>query len=201
MVIPVATDVVLLNRFVETRPLQLLIDEAVARSPFRHLKTPNHGTMSVAISNVGEQGWHSDVDGYRYVSLDPITQQPWPAMPAQFLDLAQRAAAAADFPDFNPNCCLLNRYAVGAKMGTHRDQDEVDFNHPIVSVSIGLPAVFVWRGATRTGTPIPVSVNDGDILVWGRSARLGYHAVRTVKAAAGPIMPSFRYNLTFRRTH
>ena len=199
--IPVAPDVVLLRQFVDTRPLRAAIGEVVVLAPFRHLTTPNRGMMSVAISNVGEQGWHSDISGYRYVGVDPMTGQPWPAMPAIFSDLAQRAATAAGFLAFNPNCCLINRYAIGAKMGTHRDQDEANFSHPIVSVSIGLPAVFVWHGAVRSGTSIPVPLEDGDILVWGRSARLGYHAVRAVKADSGMGIPPFRYNLTFRRTN
>jgi DNA oxidative demethylase len=199
--ISVAPDVVLLRQFVDTQPLCEIIDEVVMLAPFRHLTTPNRGMMSVAISNVGEQGWHSDISGYRYVGVDPMTGQPWPAMPAIFSDLAQRAAAAAGFLDFNPNCCLINRYAIGAKMGSHRDQDEANFSHPIVSVSIGLPAVFVWHGAVRSGTSIPVPLEDGDILVWGRSARLGYHAVRAVKADSGMGIPPFRYNLTFRRTN
>ncbi len=200
-VIPVAPDVFWLKRFVSTDPLAVVIDEVTAQAPFRHLTTPHHGAMSVAMSNVGTQGWHSDASGYRYVSVDPLTGKPWPVMPALFLELAQRAAAVAGFQHFHPDCCLLNRYAIGAKMGSHRDQDEIDLSQPIVSVSIGLPAVFVWYGANRSGPSIPVPVEDGDVLVWGRAARLGYHAVRTVKALSSTVKTSCRYNLTFRRAN
>ena len=153
--------------------------------------------MSVAMTNCGTWGWHSDAHGYRYVERDPGSDRPWPVMPAVFADLATRAAATAGFPGFDPDCCLVNRYAPGTQMGTHRDYDERDLRHPIVSESIGLPAVFVWYGETRQASPTPVPLADGDVLVWGGRARAGYHGVRRLPTHAG--VDAQRYNLTFRR--
>jgi alkylated DNA repair protein (DNA oxidative demethylase) len=169
-----------------------------ARAPFRHLRTRG-GPMSVAMSNCGDWGWHSDEHGYRYVERDPTTGLAWPPMPALFQDLAQRAASSAGFTPFEPDCCLINRYAVGTQMGTHRDFDELDMAHPIVSVSLGLPATFLWYGAKRSGTPLRIPLQDGDVLVWGRAARAGYHGVRKIEAPRAGSTDSVRYNLTFRR--
>jgi alkylated DNA repair protein (DNA oxidative demethylase) len=194
-------DVVLLRGFADVAPLGAAITAVAAAAPFRHLTTRG-GTMSVAMTNCGRWGWHSDAGGYRYVEHDPSTGRAWPAMPAAFLELARGSAATAGFPGFEPDCCLVNRYAVGAQMGTHRDFDELDMRHPIVSVSIGLPATFLWYGAERRGSPVRVLLESGDVLVWGRSARAGYHAVRRMAAPglleSGDSEP-IRYNLTFRR--
>ena len=195
--VDVADEVVLLRRYVPTGPLRTAIEAIAQRSPFRQLETPGGGRMSVAMTNAGAVGWHSDANGYRYVEADPLSGAPWPAMPEAFADLALRAAAEAGFRDFRPDCVLVNRYAQGAQMGTHRDFDERDLGQPIVSVSIGLPATFVWYGATRRDPPRPVPVTDGDVLVWGGRARAGYHGVRRLRAGADPA--AVRYNLTFRR--
>jgi alkylated DNA repair protein (DNA oxidative demethylase) len=198
-VIPVAPDVFLLRKFTDTAPLIEQIEELATRCPFRILATPGGKPMSVSMINCGSFGWHSDRAGYRYVSEDPLTGRPWPQMPRVFAELAARAADVAGFEGFMPDCGLVNRYAVGARMGSHRDADELDFSQPIVSVSIGLPAIFVWHGETRSGTSIPVVLADGDVMVWGRSARLGYHAVRAIKVPMQPGALPCRYNLTFRR--
>lgn len=195
----VATDVVLLRGYADSAALLPLLRRLIAAAPLRHLQTPGGGRMSVAMSNCGRWGWHSDESGYRYVELDPLSQQPWPAMPPEFLALAAEAAAAAGFAQFAPDCCLINRYAVGAQMGTHRDFDELDMQHPIVSVSLGMPAAFCWYGAARKGTPIVLRLEDGDVLVWGRSARAGYHSVRRIREQPHPLTGSTRFNLTFRR--
>lgn len=197
--IAVADEVVWLRRFVSTPPLRTAIAEITALAPFRHLTTPGGGRMSVAMTNAGPWGWHSDARGYRYVDRDPLTGRPWPALPACFATLAAGAAAAAGFAGFTPDCCLVNRYAVGAQMGTHRDYDEQDLRQPIVSVSIGLPAVFLWYGATRKGPPQRVPVEDGDVLVWGGAARGGYHGVRRLAAPPPGTAAEWRFNLTFRR--
>jgi alkylated DNA repair protein (DNA oxidative demethylase) len=191
-------DVVLLRSFADFEPLIAAIAAIVARAPFRHLRTRG-GPMSVAMSNCGDWGWHSDERGYRYVERDPTTGLAWPTMPALFRDLARDAAATAGFAPFEPDCCLINQYVVGAQMGTHRDFDELDMAHPIVSVSLGLPATFLWYGAKRSGTPLRIPLQSGDVLVWGRSARAGYHGVRKIAAAAGSGSDTARYNLTFRR--
>ena len=204
----VAVDVFLLRRFALGLPLAIAIAEVARIAPFRHLCTRG-GVMSVAMTNCGSWGWHSDARGYRYVERDPGSGQPWPHMPAVFHSLAVRAAAQCGFNGYEPDCCLGNRYAVGARMGTHRDFDELDMAHPIVSVSIGLPATFLWYGARRGGTPRQVLLEHGDVLVWGASARAGYHAVRRVAdplpswlepdAATALGGDTVRYNLTFRR--
>ena len=197
--VPVDDGVLWLRHYVATAPLVEAIGHIAASAPFRHLTTPGGGTMSVAMTNAGPCGWHSDARGYRYTERDPLSGCPWPSMPPSFAALAARAAALAGFAGFEPDCCLVNRYAVGAQMGTHRDYDERDLGHPIVSVSIGLPAVFLWYGATRKGPPRRVPVEDGDVLVWGGPARPGYHGVRRLAAGADGSAPACRYNLTFRR--
>ncbi|MCU0760750.1 MAG: alpha-ketoglutarate-dependent dioxygenase AlkB [Steroidobacteraceae bacterium] len=202
----VAPEVLLLRgRAAPTAALVAQIEAVARAAPFRQLRTPGGGTMSVAMTNCGTWGWHSDARGYRYVECDPLSGSAWPAMPAPFRELAAAAAAEAGFPGFEPDACLVNRYEVGAQMGAHRDFDELDMRHPIVSVSIGLPALFLWHGATRGGSPRRVALHDGDVLVWGGAARAGYHAVRRIAppdllagAAPGGTRP-LRYNLTFRR--
>jgi DNA oxidative demethylase len=194
-----APDVVLLRQFALTPPVVAAIERLAELAPFRHLRVPGGGRMSVAMTNCGAVGWHSDARGYRYVEQDPLSGLDWPAMPREFRSLAESAALEAGFGRYAPDCCLVNRYAVGAQMGTHRDFDELDMSHPIVSVSIGLPAVFVWHGATRRGWALEVVVRDGDVLVWGRAARAGYHGVRRLLGAPGAAAGAVRYNLTFRR--
>ena len=195
----IAEDALLLRRFVATAPLLTLIEAIAAAAPFRQLLSPFGGRMSVAMTNCGAWGWHSDRGGYRYVDRDPGSGRAWPPMPAEFAGLARNAADAAGFPGFAPDCGLVNRYAVGAQMGAHRDYDELDMRHPIVSVSIGLPATFLWYGATRKGPPLRIPVADGDVVVWGGSARDAYHGVRRLAAPAGAPQSVLRYNLTFRR--
>jgi alkylated DNA repair protein (DNA oxidative demethylase) len=193
-----ADDVMLLRSFAEAAPLVAAIDVIAASAPLRFLRTRG-GPMSVAMSNCGAWGWHSDEHGYRYVDRDPMTGRAWPAMPAPFRELARRASQSAGFASFDPDCCLINRYVIGARMGTHRDFDELDLAQPIVSVSLGLPATFLWYGAKRTGRPLRVTLNDGDVLVWGRTARAGYHGVRRIEAPPRAAADAVRYNLTFRR--
>ena len=197
-VFAIAPEVALLRGFVATAPLLLEIEAIAAAAPFRRLETPGGGRMSVAMTNTGRWGWHSDRHGYRYLERDPESGRPWPSMPAAFAALARQAATRAGFPGFEPDCCLVNRYAIGAQMGTHRDFDELDLRHPIVSVSIGLPATFLWYGATRKGPPRRVAVTDGDVLVWGGDARAGYHGVRRL-TGRGEAPGGLRYNLTLRR--
>ena len=195
----IVADVVLLRRHVSTAELVPLIETVAAAAPFRRMRTPNGGTMSVAITNCGEVGWVSDARGYRYAATDPESALPWPVMPARFVALATRASEVAGFGAFAPDCCLINRYAVGTQMGVHRDHDEHDLRHPIVSVSIGLPAVFVWYGNRRTGSGVSVRLEDGDVLVFGRTARTGFHGVRRLSARMAATPDGVRYNLTFRR--
>ena len=190
--------IALLRGYADSRVLVPLIMQLAERAPFRHLVTPGGQSMSVAMTNCGPVGWVSDRSGYRYSSRDPQTNRDWPPMPDAFVKLALSAAAAAGFPDFVPDACLVNRYAVGARLTAHRDADEQNFAQPIVSVSLGLPASFAFYGLTRGGPGKSVALTDGDVLVWGGPARLSYHAVRPIKAGTHPLTGEFRYNLTFR---
>ena len=197
--VEVAPEVVWLRSFAVTGPLREEIDRVAALAPFRRLITPGGGQMSVAMTNCGAVGWHSDAHGYRYTECDPLTGRRWPPMPGALAALADEATRNAGFGSYAPDCCLINRYAVGSQMGVHRDYDERDMRQPIVSVSIGLPAVFVWHGARRKDPAREVIVRDGDVLVWGGAARPGYHGVRRLRAPATPEHGELRFNLTFRR--
>src|SRR5438477_654082 len=192
---------VLLRGLVAAQSSALL--ELVARvaegAPFRHLVVPGGYTMSVAMTNCGRVGWVSDRSGYRYVPNDPDSGAPWPRMPALFLDVAARAAAAAGFERYDPDACLINRYVPGAKLGLHQDRDEDDPVAPIVSVSLGLPAVFLWGGKRRADPVRRLRVESGDIAVWGGPARFVYHGVAPLKDGQHPLTGTTRINLTFRK--
>lgn len=179
--------------------------EEVARiaqaAPFRHLITPGGYTMSVAMTNCGRVGWVSDRSGYRYAPTDPDTGGPWPAMPGAFLDVAARAAAEAGFANYDPDACLINRYVAGAKLGLHQDRDEKDAWAPIVSVSLGLPAVFLWGGQRRSDAVRRLRVESGDVAVWGGPARFVYHGVAPLKDGLHPLTGAARINLTFRKVY
>jgi Alkylated DNA repair protein len=175
------------------------LQRVIARAPFRHMVTPGGLSMSVAMTNCGSYGWISERTGYRYASIDPESGKPWPSMPESFLRLAGEAAAAAGFEGFAPDACLINRYQAGAKLSLHQDKDEHDFGQPIVSVSLGVPATFLFGGSSRAGTTLRVPVRHGDVLVWGGPARLNYHGVLPVKAAHHPFAGAHRINLTLRK--
>lgn len=168
-------------------------------APFRHMETPGGFRMSVAMSNCGAYGWITDRRGYRYSANDPDSGQPWPAMPASFQQLAENAAALAGFPGFTPDACLINRYTPGAKMALHQDKDEADLSAPIVSVSLGLPAIFQWGGLQRSDRVARLSLQHGDVLVWGGADRLRFHGVMALQAGVHPLFGETRINLTFRR--
>ena len=180
----------------------VLVDE-VARiaqtAAFRHMVTPGGYTMSVAMTNCGRLGWVSDPSGYRYTPVDPDTGAPWPAMPAAFIDIAVRAAAEAGFANYDPDACLINRYIAGAKLSLHQDRDEKDAWAPIVSVSLGLPAVFLWGGKRRSDQVRRLHLESGDIAVWGGPARFVYHGVAPLKDGQHPLTGAARINLTFRK--
>jgi len=175
------------------------LEEVTARSPFRHMVTPGGFRMSVAMTNCGSLGWVTDRTGYRYDPADPDSGRPWPPMPADFLRLAQNAAAQAGFPDFLPDACLVNRYEAGAKLSLHQDRDERDLAAPIVSVSLGAPAVFLFGGLNRADKTKRVPVTHGDVVVWGGPARLRYLGVLPRKPDHHPAFGAHRVNLTFRK--
>ena len=155
--------------------------------------------MSVAMTNCGRLGWTSDENGYRYTATDPQTGRPWPDMPALFLRIAQTAAAQAGFQGFDPDACLINRYEPRAKMGSHQDKDEKDLNTPIVSLSLGLPATFLFGGPRRSDPVQRYRLESGDVVVWGGPARLNYHGIATLRDGEHPLTGNIRYNLTFRK--
>jgi len=161
--------------------------------------TPGGYRMSVAMSNCGSTGWITDRSGYRYDSIDPESGRKWPSMPASFLHLAKAAAAEAGFEGFAPDACLINRYEVGARLSLHQDKDEADYSAPIVSVSLGLPATFLFGGLKRTDKTQRIPVIHGDVVVWGGPARLRFHGVLALKAGRHPLLGGYRINLTFRK--
>ncbi len=174
------------------------VQRIVAQSPLRHMATKGGFRMSVAMTNCGSRGWCSDRRGYRYELVDALTGRPWPVMPDSFRELARAAAETAGFRDFVPDACLVNRYEVGARMSLHQDKDECDFGAPIVSISLGLPAVFLWGGDARSVRPQRVNLQHGDAVVWGGPARLRYHGVLPLKAGVHALLGAQRLNLTFR---
>ena len=191
----------LLHGYALPQENELLADIAriVAASPFRHMTTPGGFEMSVAMTNCGPLGWTSDRRGYRYSSLDPTLDKAWPAMPASFAALAASAAEAAGYPQFRPDACLINRYAPGARLSLHQDKDERDFSQPIVSVSLGLPATFLFGGLKRGDKPLRLPLQHGDVVVWGGEDRLRFHGVLPLREGQHPQLGNVRINLTFRK--
>jgi alkylated DNA repair protein (DNA oxidative demethylase) len=200
-VVPLAEGAVLLRGIAasDSETLMKSLEEISSAAPFRHMVTPGGYRMSVAMTNCGEAGWISDETGYRYDSTDPQSGRIWPPMPASFLHLATHAAAKAGFEGFEPDACLINRYEPGARLTLHQDKDERDFNAPIVSVSLGLPATFLFGGLRRKDRPRRFRVENGDVAVWGGPARLAYHGVAPLADGEHPLTGRSRINLTFRK--
>jgi DNA oxidative demethylase len=173
--------------------------DIVAAAPLRHMVTPGGFRMSVAMTNCGALGWVSTSTGYRYDRVDPDTGRPWPTMPSAFLQLATEAAARAGFAGFLPDACLVNRYEPGARLTLHQDRNERDFAAPIVSVLLGLPAIFLFGGTKRSDRSVRVSLVHGDTVVWGGPSRLRYHGVAPVKPGHHERVGDCRFNLTFRK--
>ena len=171
----------------------------VEAAPFRHMVTPGGFRMSVAMTNCGQAGWVSDAKGYRYDAGDPVTGMAWPAMPAAFRQLAADAAREAGYQGFEADACLINRYQPGARLTLHQDRNERDYTAPIVSVSLGLPAVFLFGGASRKDRPRRMRLESGDVVVWGGATRLAYHGIASLKDGEHPLTGRCRINLTFRK--
>lgn len=190
-----------LPRFAEPNAPDLIkgIRKVLLRSPFRHMHTPGGKPMSAELSSCGTYGWVSDKNGYRYMSFDPHTGERWPVIPAAFASLAAHAAAEAGYPNFNPDACLINRYEPGAKMSLHQDANERDYSAPIVSVSLGLPAVFLWGGNKRGDRAERIGVEHGDVIIFGGPSRMNFHGVAPVGAGEHPQLGACRVNLTFRK--
>ncbi|HEV2270211.1 MAG TPA: DNA oxidative demethylase AlkB [Steroidobacteraceae bacterium] len=175
------------------------IDEVALQAPFRHMLTPGGQRMSAAMTNCGEVGWVTDRKGYRYDRLDPQTGRPWPPLPACLTQLAERGAAQAGFAAFRPDVCLINRYEPGARMSLHQDRDERDFSAPIVSVSLGLGATFLFGGSKRADRAHRLPLGHGDVLVWGGPTRLNFHGIAPVVDGCHPVVGRIRLNLTMRK--
>ncbi|HEX7790635.1 MAG TPA: DNA oxidative demethylase AlkB, partial [Afipia sp.] len=190
--VPLAPGAMLLTGFVRAQDGALIeaVKAITAQAPFRHLITPGGHRMSVAMTNCGRVGWVSDRTGYRYDAIDPESGKPWPQMPAVFAQIAEQAAAKADFANFHPDACLINRYEPGAKLSLHQDKDELDFDAPIVSVSLGLPAVFLFGGLNRSDKTARYRLTHGDVVAWGGPARLAYHGVMPLADGEHPLLGS-----------
>lgn len=199
--VPICAGAVVLRRFALQHESEIwhALQGILAIAPFRHMHTPGGFRMSVAMSCCGTLGWVTDQNGYRYTRLDPQNDQPWPAMPASFLQLAQAAALTAGFPGFVPDACLINRYEPGARMSLHQDKNERDFTQPIVSVSLGLPAMFLFGGMERSDKSTRVPLAHGDVVVWGGPSRLRFHGVLPLKPGHHALLGEQRINLTFRK--
>ena len=196
-----ADGAVLLRGFARTVQHDLLqaLGEIIAQAPFRHMSTPGGFEMSVAMTNCGNCGWITDAGGYRYGADDPVTGKPWPAMPSCFRELAEQAAVQGGFAGFVPDACLINRYRPGARMSLHQDRDEQDFAAPIVSVSLGLPAIFMFGGLKRSDKPARYRLEHGDVVVWGGPSRLFFHGIAPLADGEHALLGRKRINLTFRK--
>ena len=200
-VLQLAPGAVLLRRFALANATALLSDAAAvqAQAPLRHMRTPGGLPLRVAMTNCGPLGWVSDARGYRYQATDPISGQPWPALPAAFAALASSAAAEAGYAHFAPDACLVNRYEPGTALSLHQDKNERDFTQPIVSVSLGLPAVFLFGGTARSDRPARIPLHHGDVVVWGGPSRLRFHGVMALGDGLHEETGRQRINLTMRR--
>lgn len=198
----IADGAVLLRGFVKPIENELIaaVHAIVAQSPFRRMTTPGGYQMSVAMTNCGECGWITDHTGYRYDPIDPRTGAPWPEMPPVLRDLARRAAEQGGFTGFSPDACLVNHYEPGTRLSLHQDKDELDYSAPIVSVSLGLPATFLFGGMARSDKPRRFRLVHGDVVVWGGASRLAYHGVAALADGEHALLGRKRINLTFRKT-
>ena len=196
-----APGAVMLRGFARSHERELIaaIEAITAQAPFRRMMTPGGHQMSVAMTSCGAFGWVTDRSGYRYDAVDPDSGRPWPAMPPSFRELAERAAAEAGFAGFAPDACLINCYEAGAKMSLHQDRDERNMGAPIVSVSLGLPATFLFGGLKRTDKAQRYRLVHGDVVVWGGPARLAFHGVAPLADGEHGLLGRRRINLTFRR--
>jgi DNA oxidative demethylase len=175
------------------------VQHVTAQAPFRHMVTPGGFRMSVAMTNCGALGWVTNRSGYRYDPIDPESGKRWPPMPAAFVQFAADAAVHAGFDDFVPDACLINRYEAGTRLSLHQDKNEQDLSAPVVSVSLGIPAVFLFGGLNRTDKATRVLLSHGDVVVWGGPARMRYHGVLPLKEGHHPLVGDHRINLTFRK--
>ncbi len=198
---PIGDGAAVLRGFAVSRAGDLLrqVARIVATAAFRQMVTPGGYTMSVAMTNCGELGWVTDRAGYRYQRTDPLSGAAWPEMPDEFRSVAADAAAKAGYAAFAPDACLINRYEPGARLSLHQDRNERDMDAPIVSVSLGIPATFLFGGMRRSDRPRRLRLDHGDVVVWGGPTRLAYHGVEPLDDGVHPATSRCRINLTFRK--
>ncbi len=196
-----ADGALLLPGFASAAALELLaaLRTVTAAAPWRHMVTPGGARMSVAMTNCGRVGWISDRRGYRYERLDPASGEPWPPMPPPLHALALRAAAAAGHAHVEPDACLVNRYEPGARLTLHQDRNERDFAAPVVSISLGLPALFLFGGERRRDAVRRIALTHGDVVVWGGPARLAFHGIAALADGQHALTGRCRINLTCRQ--
>jgi alkylated DNA repair protein (DNA oxidative demethylase) len=198
---PLAPGAMLLRAFAAPQAAALVqnLRHVTARSPLRCMTTRGGYRMSVAMSNCGATGWVTDQTGYRYDPIDPLTAACWPAIPTSFRELATAAAEAAGFNGFLPDACLISRYEPGARLSLHQDRDESDLESPIVSISLGLPAVFLFGGHHRSDRPRRVPLAHADVVVWGGPSRLRFHGVIPLSDGEHSLLGRCRVNLSLRK--
>ena len=168
--------------------------EVVAAAPLFSPVTPGGRRMSVRLTSAGAYGWFSDARGYRYISHHP-SGRPWPPIPP----LAQKVWADLAGPARSPECCLVNFYGEGARMGLHQDKDEADFSCPVLSISLGDDGLFQVGGATRAGPTARHWLSSGDVAIIGGDARLAYHGVDRIRFGSSTLLrEGGRLNLTLR---
>lgn len=168
-------------------------------APLYRPRMPRSGRpFSVEMSNAGTLGWLSDKQGYRYSRRHPVTGQAWPAMPKALLDAWHELSDCAA----EAECCLINLYRDGARMGLHQDRDETDFGVAVVSLSLGDDAVFRIGGSARRGPTRSLKLSSGDAVVLGGASRLAYHGIDRVRTGSSRLVPGGgRINLTLRRVN
>ncbi len=191
-------DVYLFRGFAPVELLLADVKAVIRQAPLRYMHTPGGKRLNISMTNCGDRGWISEPSGYRYAKHDPTSNQPWPTMPASFQQLAYECATATGFENFHPNACLINHYKQGKELTAHQDKNEPDLSQPIVSVSLGMSARFQIYGDSRNNRPLEIELYDGDVMVWGRSARLIYHGVKTNRSLPHPTLGAHRFNLTMR---
>jgi DNA oxidative demethylase len=189
-----------LRRFASADEVSLLecVRKVAAAAPFRNMVTPSGFSMSVAMTNCGHVGWVTDRRGYRYDPLDPLTGQRWPPMPQPLRAVAVRAAQTSGYAQFDPDACLINRYEPGTRLSLHQDRDERNWDAPVVSISLGLPATFLFGGDRRSERPRRVRLASGDAVVWGGRTRLAFHGVAPLEDGDHPLTGRCRFNFTVR---
>ena len=168
--------------------------EVIAAAPLRHPETRWGKKMSVAMTSAGRFGWISDRRGYRYEAQQP-SGSPWPTIPQSVLEVWAQVSGV----DRAPECCLVNAYRDGARMGLHQDKDEADTTMPVVSLSLGDDALFRIGASTRGGPTESVWLSSGDVVVLGGSARMAYHGVDRIRPGSSRLLDEGgRINLTLR---